>query len=111
MILVFFMTHNICSGLLGWAAKLTKALSGPRYDGKYLYKLIRDILKNTRLHQTITSVAIPTFDIKKLQPTIFSSYQVLLIPCQKTCILNFLCLIFSASYLQLEVEKKRRKKQ
>ncbi|XVF15579.1 hypothetical protein REPUB_Repub09cG0166400 [Reevesia pubescens] len=64
------------SGICAWAGKLSKALTGPRYDGKYLYKLIRDILGNTKLHQTLTAVAIPTFDIKKLQPTIFSTYQI-----------------------------------
>ncbi|XVF15580.1 hypothetical protein REPUB_Repub09cG0166500 [Reevesia pubescens] len=64
------------SGMFAWAGKLSKALTGPRYDGKYLYKLIRDILGNTKLHQTLTAVAIPTFDIKKLQPTIFSTYQI-----------------------------------
>ncbi|PPE01798.1 hypothetical protein GOBAR_DD01178 [Gossypium barbadense] len=31
---------------------------------------------NTRLNQTLTNVVIPTFDIKKLQPIIFSSYEV-----------------------------------
>ncbi|XP_007047215.2 PREDICTED: patatin-like protein 1 [Theobroma cacao] len=64
------------SGVLGWAAKLLKVLTGPRYDGKYLRKLIRGILGTTKLHQTLTSVAIPTFDITKLQPTIFSTYQI-----------------------------------
>ncbi|CAH2042644.1 unnamed protein product [Thlaspi arvense] len=31
---------------------------------------------NTRLRQTLTNIVVPTFDIKQLQPTIFSSYQV-----------------------------------
>ncbi|KAK2967556.1 hypothetical protein RJ640_030427, partial [Escallonia rubra] len=56
--------------------KLFKAMIGPRYNGKYLRKLVRGILGDARLHQTLTSVVIPTFDIKNLQPTIFSSYQV-----------------------------------
>ncbi|KAK6938712.1 Patatin-like phospholipase domain [Dillenia turbinata] len=50
--------------------------SGPKYDGKYLHSLLREKLGNTKLHQTLTNVAIPTFDIKTLQPTIFSSYEV-----------------------------------
>ncbi|KAJ6709802.1 PATATIN [Salix koriyanagi] len=33
-------------------------------------------LEIKRLHETLTNVVIPTFDIKYLQPTIFSSYQV-----------------------------------
>ncbi|KAL5777835.1 hypothetical protein ACOSP7_010761 [Xanthoceras sorbifolium] len=58
------------------ATKMLKALSGPKYDGKYLHKIVREKLGSTRMHQTLTNVVIPTFDIKQLQPTIFSSYQV-----------------------------------
>jgi len=50
---------------------------GPKYDGKYLHELIRKILGDTMLHQTLTNVVIPAFDVKKLQPTIFSSFQVI----------------------------------
>ncbi|KAM7516556.1 hypothetical protein LguiA_006139 [Lonicera macranthoides] len=63
-------------GPFGWMVKLGKALTGPQYDGKYLKQLIKGILGSTRLHQTLTNVVIPTFDIKTLTPTIFSSYQV-----------------------------------
>ncbi|XP_038723735.1 patatin-like protein 1 [Tripterygium wilfordii] len=58
-----------------WIVNPVKALTGPKYDGKYLHRLLETKLGNTKLHQTITSVVIPTFDIKKLQPVIFSSYQ------------------------------------
>lgn len=66
-----------CSGIFAWPTNVWKSISGPKYDGKYLHKLVRDILKDTRLHQTLTNVVIPTFDIKKIQPVIFSSYQVI----------------------------------
>ncbi|KAK3435207.1 hypothetical protein EUGRSUZ_D02575, partial [Eucalyptus grandis] len=56
--------------------KMMKTLTRPRYDGKYLHSLVREKLRDTRLHQTLTHVVIPTFDIKRLQPTIFSTYQV-----------------------------------
>ncbi|KAF7137540.1 hypothetical protein RHSIM_Rhsim07G0230500 [Rhododendron simsii] len=56
--------------------KMIKALTGPKYDGKYLHNLVKEKLGSTRLHQTLTNVVIPTFDIKRLQPTIFSSYEV-----------------------------------
>ncbi|KAH7847636.1 hypothetical protein Vadar_028396 [Vaccinium darrowii] len=56
--------------------KLIKALTGPKYDGKYLHSLVKEKLGSTRLNQTLTNIAIPTFDIKRLQPTIFSSYEV-----------------------------------
>ncbi|XP_038704304.1 patatin-like protein 2 [Tripterygium wilfordii] len=60
----------------GSAGKLVKSLTGPKYDGKYLHKLVKEKLGDTKLHQTLTNIVIPTFDIKKLQPTIFSSYMV-----------------------------------
>ncbi|WKA09999.1 hypothetical protein VitviT2T_027603 [Vitis vinifera] len=57
-------------------AAVIRALLGPRYNGKYLHSLVREKLGNIRLHQTLTKVVIPTFDIKLLQPTIFSSFKV-----------------------------------
>ncbi|KAJ4837888.1 Patatin-like protein 2 [Turnera subulata] len=58
------------------SANLVKSLIGPKYDGKYLHDVVKEKLGDTRLHQTLTNVVIPTFDIKRLQPIIFSSYQV-----------------------------------
>ncbi|XP_038884495.1 patatin-like protein 2 [Benincasa hispida] len=55
--------------------KIVKLLSGPKYDGEYLHKLVKEKLGDTKLHQTLTNVVIPTFDIQLLQPTIFSSYE------------------------------------
>ncbi|KAA8531714.1 hypothetical protein F0562_006569 [Nyssa sinensis] len=63
-------------GSFAWITNLFRALIGPKYDGKYLHELVGRILKETRLHHTLTPVVIPTFDIKNLQPTIFSSFQV-----------------------------------
>ena len=56
---------------------LVKVLNGPKYDGKYLHQLVKGILGQTRLHQALTNVVIPTFDIKNLQPVLFSSFMVL----------------------------------
>ncbi|XXG61025.1 hypothetical protein AAC387_Pa04g2785 [Persea americana] len=56
--------------------KFFKAISGPKYNGKYLHELVEDKLGKKKLHETLTNVVIPTFDIKRLQPTIFSSYEV-----------------------------------
>ncbi|KAJ6344656.1 hypothetical protein OIU76_006222 [Salix suchowensis] len=58
------------------AGKLITSLRGPKYDGKFLHSIIKEKLGDKRLHQTLTNIVIPTFDIKRLQPTIFSSYQV-----------------------------------
>ena len=64
-------------GPLTGLVKSTQALIGPKYDGQYLRKKIRELLGNTKLSQTLTNVAIPCFDIKKLQPVIFSTLEVL----------------------------------
>ncbi|KAF6176163.1 hypothetical protein GIB67_023454 [Kingdonia uniflora] len=58
------------------ARKSMKAVLGPRYNGKFLQDLIKRNLGSTRLQHTLTDVVIPTFDIKELHPTIFSSYKV-----------------------------------
>ncbi|KAL0372751.1 UNVERIFIED_CONTAM: Patatin-like protein 2 [Sesamum calycinum] len=55
--------------------KELKSLLGPLYDGKYLHGILKEKLKNTKLSQSITNVVIPAFDIKRLQPVIFSTYE------------------------------------
>ncbi|EXC24872.1 Patatin group A-3 [Morus notabilis] len=52
---------------------LISTFTGPKYDGKYLKSLLNDLLSNLTLKQTLTDVLIPTFDIKLLQPIIFST--------------------------------------
>nr|XP_048324836.1 patatin-like protein 2 isoform X1 [Ziziphus jujuba var. spinosa]XP_048324837.1 patatin-like protein 2 isoform X1 [Ziziphus jujuba var. spinosa] len=52
-----------------------KVVFRPKYDGVYLHKIIKDIMKEKRLHETLTNVMIPTFDIKLLQPVCFSSLK------------------------------------
>ncbi|KAK9136046.1 hypothetical protein Syun_015376 [Stephania yunnanensis] len=64
------------SGRLCSIANLVKSsVMGPKYDGKYLKGLLDKLLKDLKLHQTLTNVVIPTFDIKRLQP----KYEVLLL--------------------------------
>ncbi|XP_057457695.1 patatin-like protein 2 [Lotus japonicus] len=60
---------------------LLKSIRGPKYNGKYLHKVVREKLGETRVHETLTNVVIPTFDIKTMQPTIFSSYKIKNSPC------------------------------
>nr|XP_043616557.1 patatin-like protein 3 [Erigeron canadensis] len=65
-----------CLPIFDGIIKLLKTLVGPKYDGKYLKNLVTGLLGTTKLDQTVTNVVIPTFDIKNMQPVIFSSYQV-----------------------------------
>ncbi|XP_058089061.1 patatin-like protein 2 isoform X2 [Magnolia sinica] len=84
------------SGLLGSAKKTLKAVLGPRYNGKYLHNIIRQTLGETRLHQTLTNAVIPTFDIKLLQPTIFSTYELKSNP-SLDALLSDICIATSAA--------------
>ncbi|KEH17870.1 patatin-like phospholipase [Medicago truncatula] len=52
----------------------------PKYDGKFLHDKAREILQETRLHDTLTNVVIPTYDIKKVKPFVFSSFKVEKVP-------------------------------
>ncbi|KAL2906833.1 Patatin-like protein 1, partial [Bienertia sinuspersici] len=52
-----------------------KSMIGCKYDGNYLHKLLRKDLKEMKLHETLTNLVIPAFDIKLLQPVIFSSFK------------------------------------
>lgn len=77
----FYMNHAPkifpqLRGAFGRMMRIFRSVSGPCYDGKYLHEVVRKNLGSTMLHQTLTNVVIPTFDIKRLQPTIFSSYEV-----------------------------------
>ncbi|MBA0565902.1 hypothetical protein Golob_010757 [Gossypium lobatum] len=69
---------------------------GPKYDGKYLHDIVREKLGETKLHQTLTNVVIPTFDIKQLQPRIFSTYEVKSNPCTDA-LLSDICIGTSAA--------------
>jgi hypothetical protein len=76
-IFFFLVVAFNCRGVL--APKFESVynlVKGPKYDGKYLHRILREKLGETRLGKTLTNVVIPTFDIKLLQPTIFSSYEV-----------------------------------
>ncbi|CAL8102177.1 unnamed protein product [Prunus armeniaca] len=82
--------------LFRYTRKIIKALTGPKYDGKYLHGLIRQKLGDKKMHQTLTNVVIPTFDIKNLQPTVFSSFRVRHKPCYDA-LLSDVCIGTSAA--------------
>ncbi|KAB1224222.1 Patatin-like protein 2 [Morella rubra] len=87
--------QNSCP-LFPHVTKVMKSLSGPKYDGKYLRSVVKEKLGSTRLHQTLTNVVIPTFDIKRLQPTIFSSFEVKKNP-SLDALLSDVCIATSAA--------------
>ncbi|KAH0971396.1 hypothetical protein GBA52_023552 [Prunus armeniaca] len=79
-IITFYLDHspkifpqNSANNLLTSITSVVRAVIGPKYDGKYLRKVINGLLSDLTLKQTLTTVIIPTFDIKYLQPVIFST--------------------------------------
>ncbi|KAL6878440.1 hypothetical protein ACP4OV_012610 [Aristida adscensionis] len=79
--------------------RLTAAMSAlrrPRYNGKYLRGKIRSMLGATRVCDTLTNVVIPTFDVRLLQPIIFSTYDAKSIPL-KNALLSDVCISTSAA--------------
>ncbi|CAI8606710.1 unnamed protein product [Vicia faba] len=73
---------------------------GPKYDGKFLHSLASELLKDTKLSQTLTNVVIPTFDIKKFHPVIFSKFKVNTVP-SLDAKLSDICIGTSAAPLAL----------
>jgi patatin-like phospholipase/acyl hydrolase len=61
------------SNLLG---PLSVFFGGPKYDGKYLRSLTNNLLGDMTIAQTLANVILPTFDMKLLQPVIFSTTEV-----------------------------------
>ncbi|KAF5817711.1 putative patatin-like phospholipase domain, Acyl transferase/acyl hydrolase/lysophospholipase [Helianthus annuus] len=51
-------------------------IAGPKHTGKHLHRIIKDKVKERRLHEALTNVVITAFDVKSMQPVIFSSYEV-----------------------------------
>ncbi|XP_022947275.1 patatin-like protein 2 isoform X1 [Cucurbita moschata] len=65
-----------CSGISHFLSQVTNffgKVSGPRYDGKYLRSLTNRLLGDRTLNQTLANIVIPAFDIKLLQPVIFTT--------------------------------------
>ncbi|KAK0604077.1 hypothetical protein LWI29_011763 [Acer saccharum] len=60
---------NFLSSMTNFIGELT----GPKYDGKYLRTVINQQLGDVTLKETLTNVLIPAFDIKLLQPVVFST--------------------------------------
>ncbi|CAD6245521.1 unnamed protein product [Miscanthus lutarioriparius] len=95
----FYLQHcpkifppNSSGGPLG----LFKKLSGPKYDGKYLHSIVRELLGETRVSQALQNIVIPTFDIKLLQPTVFSKYNAIN-DVSKDALLSDVCISTSAA--------------
>ncbi|XP_042059559.1 patatin-like protein 3 [Salvia splendens] len=56
-----------------YLSRLTNLFGGPKYDGKYLKEMVQALLGNLTISHTLTNLVIPTFNIKRLQPVIFTT--------------------------------------
>ncbi|KAM3214704.1 hypothetical protein ACQJBY_066941 [Aegilops geniculata] len=94
----FYLEHcpnifpAVCKGPLG----LFKSMMGPKYNGQHLHSVVKELLGDTRVSQTLKSIVIPTFDIKLLQPTIFSTYDARR-DASKDALLSDVCISTSAA--------------
>uniref|UniRef100_A0ACD5Y7C5 Uncharacterized protein n=1 Tax=Avena sativa TaxID=4498 RepID=A0ACD5Y7C5_AVESA len=94
----FYLEH--CPSIFPSASKgsfgLLKSMMGPKYTGEYLHTVVKKLLGDTRLDQTLKNVVITTFDIKLLQPTIFSTYDAMK-DVSKNALLSDVCISTSAA--------------
>lgn len=56
----------------GWPVR---TLWEPKYDGAFLHEKIKELTKEYTLADTLTKIVVPTFDVKRLAPVIFSSFE------------------------------------
>ncbi|RWR89999.1 patatin-like protein 2 [Cinnamomum micranthum f. kanehirae] len=87
--------HSGC-GVLDTIKNLFRAISGPKYDGKYLHSKVQQLLGNLKIQDTLTDILVPTFDIKLFQPTIFTTYEAR-INSSKNALLSDVCISTSAA--------------
>ncbi|KAL8031746.1 hypothetical protein ABFS82_13G046800 [Erythranthe guttata] len=56
------------------AARMVKCFLGQKYDGKYLHSLLKEKFGDTKLHETLTDVIIPSFDTVRRKLVLFSNH-------------------------------------
>ncbi|KAM0948858.1 putative galactolipase [Dioscorea sansibarensis] len=69
------LIYNCRACILSSAFNFLRVATGPKYNGKYLHWKIQQLLGNMTLDKTLTNIVIPTFDIKLLQPTVFTTFE------------------------------------
>ncbi|XP_062182982.1 patatin-like protein 2 [Phragmites australis] len=63
------------AGFLKPVANLLRVIRGPKYDGSFLHDKIKSLTRDVTVADTVTNVVVPAFDVKCLQPIIFSTYE------------------------------------
>ncbi|CAN6363437.1 unnamed protein product [Urochloa humidicola] len=63
------------AGFLTPVANLLGIFRGPKYNGVFLHDKIKSLTHDVRIADTVTNVIVPAFDVKYLQPVIFTTYE------------------------------------
>ncbi|XP_034569635.1 patatin-like protein 1 isoform X3 [Setaria viridis] len=84
------------AGWLSTAMDLMSTMRGPKYDGVFLHDKIKNLTHDVRIADTVTNVIVPAFDVKYLQPVIFSTYEAKNEPL-KNALLSDICISASAA--------------
>ncbi|KAK3120519.1 hypothetical protein QOZ80_9AG0689290 [Eleusine coracana subsp. coracana] len=48
---------------------------GPKYDGTFLREKIKSLTHDKKIADTVTNIVVPAFDVKYMQPVIFSTFE------------------------------------
>ncbi|KAL8117589.1 hypothetical protein AgCh_015463 [Apium graveolens] len=83
-------------GFLRNIRRLFVTLTGPKYNGEQLRSIVRALVGDMTLNQTLTDVIIPSFDIKRLYPIIFCSDEARANTSRNACLFD-VCLGTSAA--------------
>ncbi|XP_066336287.1 patatin-like protein 2 isoform X1 [Miscanthus floridulus] len=68
-------TYRMIMEFLKPVANVVSQLMGPKYDGSYLHDKIKSLTRDVRIADTVTNIVVPAFDVRTLQPVIFSTYE------------------------------------
>uniref|UniRef100_A0A8R7VHI0 Patatin n=1 Tax=Triticum urartu TaxID=4572 RepID=A0A8R7VHI0_TRIUA len=94
----FYLEHcpNIFPAICYLQSVLQQRAYGLAQEHDGAQAVVKELLGDTRVHQTLKNIVIPTFDIKLLQPTIFSTYDAMR-DVSKNALLSDVCISTSAA--------------
>ncbi|XP_037461920.1 patatin-like protein 1 [Triticum dicoccoides] len=76
---------------------MVRAWWGPKYDGTFLQDKIRSVTGEHTIDQTLSSLVVPAFDVNRLEPVIFSTYNSQPCAAAKKPLLSDVCIGTSAA--------------
>ncbi|KAL6656703.1 hypothetical protein ACP70R_004483 [Stipagrostis hirtigluma subsp. patula] len=83
-------------GFLRPMVNLLGSMMGPKYNGSFLHDEIKRLTRDVKVADTVTNIIVPAFDVRCLQPVIFSTYEAKKDPL-KNAHLSDICISTSAA--------------